>query len=433
MSNKVVSHCNGKITRTDLYDGLIYHHQEQLPTTIPLPDQPGQFVLYTDGNGNFSFEIYEQQEQESVQLIPSQFKNDDNTCCFTKGYPSILVANSANDWTELKLNTGYYQVIRYADGVYDSVTLNSTIVASVIGMNKTNTTTNTLLYVDGATKTDNKVSGISMSMAGYYMLNNNLSNSRVDAMFVNPLNLFNRALGLNSNNTGLLAYNGNSLSKINLPTNTGYYAMYNNGTNTTITEITLQRVVENGLSSTVDFKTQTVIPFIKQGSCRAVIVPDVTATTNCLMTVGSDKSISLVPLNTTNIGQVLFETHDRYANEKSVGNDTVIDIAELFPTFQTKTVGTYEITIHAVMHIEDTSVFDRVSSDNLATITLTSGSNTDTMYLMNPMSNIVNIRLTVQLAVSDNPTLSFNLGKNITGCKILPTYGKCVIKQYSNL
>ena len=191
--------------------------------------------------------------------------------------------------------------------------------------------------------------------------------------------------------------------------------------------------MENGLSSTVDFKTQTVIPFIKQGSCRAIIVPDVTATTNCLMTVNADKSISLVPLNTTNIGQVLFETHDRYINEKSVGNDTVIDIAELFPTFQTQTVGTYEITIHAVMHIEDTSVFDRVSSDNLATITLTSGSNTDTMYLMNPMSNIVNIRLTVQLSVSDNPTLSFNLGKNITGCKILPNYGKCVIKQYSNL
>ena len=105
MSNKFVSHYNGKIVRTDLYDGLVVHKQESLPTTIYLPDQPGQFVLYTDGSGNYSFETFEQQEQESVQLIPSQFMNDDNTCCFSKGYPSVLVANSANDWTELKLNT----------------------------------------------------------------------------------------------------------------------------------------------------------------------------------------------------------------------------------------------------------------------------------------------------------------------------------------
>ena len=141
MSNKFVSHYQGKIVRTDLYDGLVVHKQESLPTTIYLPDQPGQFVLYTDGSGNYSFETFEQQEQESVQLVPSQFMNDDNTCCFSKGYPSVLVANSANDWTELKLNTGYFQVIRYTDGVFDTVTANGTVIASIIGMNRTNTTT----------------------------------------------------------------------------------------------------------------------------------------------------------------------------------------------------------------------------------------------------------------------------------------------------
>ena len=56
MSNKFVSHYNGKIVRTDLYDGLVVHKQESLPTTIYLPNKSkivfkglgGEQVMLTD-------------------------------------------------------------------------------------------------------------------------------------------------------------------------------------------------------------------------------------------------------------------------------------------------------------------------------------------------------------------------------------------------
>ena len=109
------------------------------------------------------------------------------------------------------------------------------------------------------------------------------------------------------------------------------------------------------------------------------------------------------------------------------------DISELFPTFTAKTAGTYKIDVHVVMHIEDTSVFDNITSDSLCTVTLTSGDHSDTMYIMNPQQNIVDIKLSVPLAISNTPSLEFNLGKNATGCTILPNYGKCLVTQYSNL
>ena len=91
MNNKFVTHSNGKITRVDLADGIVIHKQNDLPTTIELPKSNGQYVLHADDNGNCTFQEY--QEQASIQLIPSQFMNANNTCAFTKGYPSIPIAS----------------------------------------------------------------------------------------------------------------------------------------------------------------------------------------------------------------------------------------------------------------------------------------------------------------------------------------------------
>ena len=52
---------------------------------------------------------------------------------------------------------------------------------------------------------------------------------------------------------------------------------------------------------------------------------------------------------------------------------------------------------------------------------------------MNPQQNIINIKLTTPLAIDNTPTLSFALGKGITGCKVIQSYGSCLIRQYSNL
>ena len=433
MNNKFVTHSNGKITRIDLTDGLIFHKQNALPTSINLPEQSGQYVLNCDGSRGYSFELKE--EEASIQLIPSQFMNADNTCAFTKGYPSIPVANSANNWKELKLTTEYYQIIRCNGGVYDTIELNSIIFASVAGFNKQNCSTNTILYVDGAdTKTENRVKGISLGTQGYYFLNNNLTTSSIDGMYVNALNMFNRALGVNSNTKGFITYEGNTASKVNLPNNAGYYTLMKDGSgNYTFTTINLDRVVQSEIH---DYRDKVIIPYLKNGSCREIIAPTVTQTTNCLMTVNADKTMSLTPLTETNIGQVSFESHSRYNNPKTVtggaGGITTTDISELFPTFTVKTTGTYKIDVHVVMHIEDTSVFDNVTSDNLCTVTLTSGDHSDTMYIMNPQQNIIDIKLSVPLAISNTPTLEFNLGK-ITGCTLLANYGKCLVTQYSNI
>ena len=432
MNNKFVTHSNGKITRVDLTDGLIFHKQNALPTSINLPEQSGQYVLNCDGSRGYSFELKE--EEATIQLIPSQFMNADNTCAFT-GYPSIPIANSANDWKELKLNNNYFQIIRCADGVYDTVNLNSTVFASVAGFNKQNCSTNVILYVDGAdTKTDNKVKGITLPSTGPYILNNNLSNSSIDPMYVNGQNLFKNCLGVNSNNKGFITYEGNSVSKVNLPSAAGYHVLTRDTSgNFSFSTITLERVVQSQISGYTD---KTIIPYLKQGSCRDLIVPTVTQTTNCLMTVNSDKTISMTPLSETNIGQVSFESHSRYNNPKTVsggaGGIITTDISELFPTFTVKTTGTYKIDVHVVMYIEDTSIFDNITSDSLCTVTLTSGDHSDTMYIMNPQQNIINIKLSVPLAVSNTPTLEFNLGKT-AGCTLLANYGQCLVTQYSNI
>ena len=433
--NKFVTHSNGKITRVDLNDGIVIHKQNDLPTTIELPKSNGQYVLHADDNGNCTFQEY--QEQASIQLIPSQFMNANNTCAFTKGYPSLLIANSANDWTEMKLSTEYFQIIRCNhEGVYDTVNLNSTVFASVAGFNKQNCSTNTILYVDGAdTKTDNKVKGISLTTAGPYFLSNNPSSSRIDALYVNPQNLFKNTFGISSNAKGLITYEGNTASKINLPTNAGYYGLMYSGEGAhSFSTLTLNRVVQSELTGSVDFKTQSIIPYMKQGSCRACVIPEVTATTNYLMSVNADKTIGLVPISTTNIGQVTFEKHSRYTSEKSIdGGTATISISELFPTFQPKTTGTYDITVHVVLYIEDTSVFDNITSENLACVSMVSGDYTDSYYIMNPQQNIINIKLTTPLAISDTPSLSFALGKDITGCKVISSYGSCLIRQYSTI
>ena len=430
---KFVTNSNVKITLVDLADGIVIHKQNELPTVIDLPRSNGQYVLHADDNGNCTFQEY--QEQASVQLIPSQFMNADNTCAFTKGYPSLLIANSANNWTEMKLSTEYFQIIRCNGGVYDAVNLNSTVMASVAGMNKQNCSTNTILYIDGAdTKTDNKVKGISLTTAGPYFLSNNPSSSRIDALYVNPQNLFKNTFGISSNAKGLITYEGNTASKINLPTNAGYYGlMYSAEGNHTFANLTLDRIVQSELTET-DYRNQTIIPYMNKGSCRACIIPEVAATTNCLMTVNSDKTIGLVPISTTNIGQVTFEKHSRYTSEKPIdGGTATISISELFPTFQPKTTGTYDITVHVVLYIEDTSVFDNITSENLACVSMVSGDYTDSYYIMNPQQNIINIKLTTPLAISDTPSLSFALGKGITGCKVISSYGSCLIRQYSNL
>ena len=74
--NKFVTHSGGKITRVDLADGIVIHKQNDLPTVIDLPRSNGQYVLHADDNGNCTFQEYE--EQATVQLIPSQFMNEDN-------------------------------------------------------------------------------------------------------------------------------------------------------------------------------------------------------------------------------------------------------------------------------------------------------------------------------------------------------------------
>ena len=431
MNNKFVCHSNGKITRVELTDGIVIHKQNELPTVIDLPRSNGQYVLHADDNGNCTFQEY--QEQASVQLIPSQFMNADNTCAFTKGYPSIPIASEATNWGELKLGTNTYQIIRYTSGGYDTVVLSATQIATCMGMSKNTCSTNTILYVDGAdTKTDNKVKGISLGSQGYYFLNNNLTTSSIDGMYVNSLNFFNRALGVNSNTKGFITYEGNTASKINLPTNAGYYGlMYSGEGNHTFANLTLDRIVQSEIS---DYRDKVIIPYLKQGSCREIIAPTVTQTTNCLMTVNADKTMSLTPLTETNIGQVTFEKHSRYTSEKSIdGGTATISISELFPTFQPKTTGTYDITVHVVLYIEDTSVFDNVTSDNLACVSMVSGDYTDSYYIMNPQQNVINIKLTTPLAISDTPSLSFALGKGITGCKVISSYGSCLIRQYSNL
>ena len=433
--NKFVTHSNGKITRVDLTDGIVIHKQNDLPTVIDLPRSNGQYVLHADDNGNCTFQEY--QEQASVQLIPSQFMNEDNTCAFTKGYPSLLVANSANNWSEFKLGEGYYQIVRFTNGTYDTVTLNTTVMASVFGFNKNTCSANTILYVNGSTGSnkDNQVVGISLTSNGAYVLNNSLTNSKVEAMKLNPQNLFKNILGVSSNAKGLITYEGNTASKINLPTNAGYYGLMYSGEGAhSFSTLTLNRVVQSELTGSVDFKTQSIIPYMKQGSCRACIIPEVTAATNCLMTVNSDKTIGLVPISTTNIGQVTFEKHSRHTSEKPIeGGTATISISELFPTFQPKTTGTYDITVHVVLYIEDTSVFDNITSENLACVSMVSGDYTDSYYIMNPQQNVINIKLTTPLAISDTPTLSFALGKDITGCKVISSYGNCLIRQYSNL
>ena len=431
MNNKFVTHSNGKITRVALEDGLVFHKQNDLPTSISLPEQSGEFVLRCDGSRGYSFELKE--EQATIQLIPSQFMNADNTCAFTKGYPSLLVANSANDWTEMKLNDSYFQIIRCNNGVYDSVNLNSTVLASVAGFNKQNCSTNTILYIDGAdTKTDNKVKGLSLTTAGPYFLNNNPSSSRVDALYVNPQNLFKNTFGINSNAKGFITYEGNTASKVNLPTAAGYHTlMRDSNGNYSFSTLTLDRVVQSQITG---FNDKTIIPYLRQGSCRDLIVPTVTQTTNCLMTVNSDKTISMTPLSETSIGQVSFESHARYTSEKPIEAGTAtISVSELFPTFQAKTTGTYDITVHVLLYIEDTSVFDNITSENLACVSMASGDYTDSYYIMNPQQNIINIKLTTPLAIDNTPTLSFALGKGITGCKVIASYGGCLIRQYSNL
>ena len=434
MNNKFVTHSNGKITRVDLTDGIVIHKQNELPTTIELPRSNGQYVLHADDNGNCSFQTYE--EQASVQLIPSQFMNANNTCAFTKGYPSIPIASDATNWGELKLGTNTYQIIRYNSNGYDTVVLSTTQIATCLGMSKNTCSTNTILYVDGAdTKTDNKVKGISLGSQGYYFLNNNLTTSSIDGMYVNSLNFFNKALGINSNAKGFITYEGNTASKVNLPTSAGYHSlMRDSAGNYSFSTLTLNRVVQSELTGSVDFKTQSIIPYMKQGSCRACIIPEVTATTNCLMTVNTDKTIGLVPISTTNIGQVSFESHARNTAEKPIeGGTATISVSELFPTFQAKTTGTYDITIGVVLYIEDTSVFDNITSENLACVSMVSGDYTDSYFIMNPQQNVINITLSVPLAIDNTPTLSFALGKSITGCKVIGSYGKCLIRQYSTI
>lgn len=432
MNNKFVTHSNGKITRVALEDGLIFHKQSDLPTSIALPEQSGEFILRCDGSRGYSFELKE--EQATVQLIPSQFMNADNTCAFTKGYPSLLIANSANDWTELKLTTEYFQIIRCNNGVYDAVNLNSTVLASVAGFNKQNCSTNTILYVDGSdTKTDNKVKGISLTTAGSYFLNNNPSSSRIDAMYVNPQNLFKNTFGVNSNAKGFIAYEGNSVTKVNLPTSAGYHSLMRDSEGYySFSTLTLDRVIQSEIGA--DRKEQTLIPYMKSGSCRSMVAPTVTQTTNCLLTVNTDKTISMTPLSETSIGQVSFESHARNTAEKPIeGGTATISVSELFPTFQAKTTGTYDITIGVVLYIEDTSVFDNITSENLACVSMVSGDYTDSYFIMNPQQNVINITLSVPLAIDNTPTISFVLGKNITGCKVIGSYGKCLIRQYSNM
>ena len=276
MNNKFVTHSNGKITRVDLTDGLVFHKQNALPTSINLPEQSGQYVLNCDGSRGYSFELKE--EQATIQLIPSQFMNADNTCAFT-GYPSIPIANSANDWKELKLNNNYFQIIRCADGVYDTVNLNSTVFASVAGFNKQNCSTNVILYVDGAdTKTDNKVKGITLPSTGPYILNNNLSNSSIDPMYVNGQNLFKNCLGVNSNNKGFITYEGNSVSKVNLPSAAGYHVlMRDTSGNFSFSTITLDRVVaiadDNGIKVADEVNGASVsAKVLKNGKEKKVIV-----------------------------------------------------------------------------------------------------------------------------------------------------------------
>ena len=432
MNNKFVTHSNGKITRVALEDGLIFHKQNDLPTSITLPEQSGEFVLRCDGSRGYSFELKE--EQATIQLIPSQFMNADNTCAFTKGYPSLLIANSANDWTELKLSTEYFQIIRCNNGVYDAVNLNSTVLASVAGFNKQNCSTNTILYVDGSdTKTDNKVKGISLTTAGPYFLNNNPSSSRIDALYVNPQNLFKNTFGVNSNAKGFITYEGNSVTKVNLPTNAGYHSLMRDSEGYySFSTLTLDRVIQSEIGA--DRKEQTLIPYMKSGSCRSMVAPTVTQTTNCLLTVNTDKTISMTPLSETSIGQVSFESHARNTAEKPIeGGTATISVSELFPTFQVKTTGTYDITIGVVLYIEDTSVFDNITSENLACVSMVSGDYTDSYFIMNPQQNVINITLSVPLAIDNTPTISFVLGKNITGCKVIGSYGKCLIRQYSNM
>lgn len=430
--NKFVTHSGGKLTRVALEDGLIFHKQSDLPTSIALPEQSGEFILRCDGSGGYSFEI--QEEEATIQLIPSQFMNADNTCAFSKGYPSLLVANSANDWTEMKLNDSYFQIIRCNNGVYDSVNLNSTVLASVAGFNKQNCSTNTLLYIDGAdTKTDNKVKGLSLTTAGPYFISNNPSSSRIDALYVNPQNLFKNTFGINSNAKGFITYEGNTASKVNLPTAAGYHAlMRDSNGNYSFSTLTLDRVVQSQISG---FNDKTIIPYLKQGSCRGdLVAPTVTQTTNCLLTVNTDKTISMTPLSETSIGQVSFESHARNTAEKPIeGGTATISVSELFPTFQAKTTGTYDITIGVVLYIEDTSVFDNITSENLACVSMVSGDYTDSYFIMNPQQNVINITLSVPLAIDNTPTISFVLGKNITGCKVIGSYGKCLIRQYSTI
>ena len=429
--NKFVTHSNGKITRVDLTDGIVIHKQNDLPSVIELPRSNGQYVLHADDNGNCTFQTYE--EQASIQLIPSQFMNEDNTCAFTKGYPSLLIANSANNWSEMKLSTNTYQIIRYTSSGYDTVVLSATQLATCMGMSKNTCSTNTILFVDGSdTKTDNKIKGISLPSNGPYFFNNKTASSTIEAMYVNPQNLFKNIFGVNSENKGFITYEGNSVSKVNLPTATGYNCLMRDGAgNYSFTTLTLDRVVQSQIS---DFYDKTVIPYLKQGSCRDLIVPTVTQTTNCLMTVNADKTISMTPLSDTGVGQVSFESHSRYTSEKPIeGGTATISVSELFPTFQVKTTGTYEITVHVLLYIEDTSVFDNITTENLASVSMVSGDYTDSYYIMNPQQNIINIKLTTPLAIDNTPTLSFALGKGITGCKVIASYGSCLIKQYSTI
>ena len=82
--------------------------------------------------------------------------------------------------------------------------------------------------------------------------------------------------------------------------------------NHTFANLTLDRIVQSEIS---DYRDKVIIPYLKQGSCREIIAPTVTQTTNCLMTVNADKTMSLTPLTETNIGQVTFEKHSRYTSE----------------------------------------------------------------------------------------------------------------------
>ena len=171
---------------------------------------------------------------------------------------------------------------------------------------------------------------------------------------------------------------------------------------------------------------------MQNGNTKCIEVPDVTTVSNCIVQVNTDKSLAFIPLSEADMG-VTLETLARNDTDYTLEDSTLVttEITTFYSGFDAKATGTYDITVQFVLYVDDTSIFDEVTTTELCSIELASDNNTDTFYIMNLTQNIVNVKLTVPLKINNIPTLTFNLGKQSVNCKILGNYGKCVLKRYS--